>query len=422
MKKIRIGLAGLGVVGSGVYQILKKDQEIITKKCGKELVITAVCARSKKYFVDDGIRFCEDAKQLAQDPEIDILVEVIGGTEFTKDVVETAIRNGKSVVTANKALIANHGYELAILAKEYGVTLAFEASVAGGAPVIKMFREGLAANEITEFYAILNGTCNFILSKMAEEKIGYDEALKIAQFLGYAESDPSFDVNGIDSAHKLAILGAIASHTKPELNNITIEGITAIDTYEIRLAADLGYKIKLICSYKNENGKIKQTVLPTLINKSEKIAQIDSAFNAVLSKTSNADWSFIVGSGAGSLPTASAIIADLIDIASDRNIPTFGVDIALLKDPQIEKEPEARKFMVKAIINKEEARKNGFAAVIFDEKFHIEQASFIDVEELIICGFITGEIQEKEVKEILSKVDVSTVKEVKYIPILTTNF
>ena len=243
MKKLKIGLAGLGIVGKGVYDILQKDAALISKRTKNQLELVAVSARSKKDFIDSKIKFYENTIDLANDPEIDVIIEVIGGDGIAKDLFETAIKNGKKIVTANKALIAEHGVELAKLVEKHNGYVGFEASTAGATPVIKMFKEGLSANKIEEFYAILNGTCNFILTKMKDENLDFASALKEAQDLGYAESDPTFDIKGIDTAHKLTILASIAAGSKPLFKGLHIEGFDEISIDDINLANDFGYKL-----------------------------------------------------------------------------------------------------------------------------------------------------------------------------------
>ena len=287
MKKLKRGLAGLGIVGKSVYDILLKDQEIINARSANKLELVAVSARSKKDFIDESkVRFVANSLDLASDPEIDIIVEVIGGDGIASEILETAIKNGKKVVTANKALLAVKGLKLAALAEENGGYIGFEASVAGAIPIVKTFKEGLAANEIKEFYAILNGTCNYILTKMKNENIDFSVALKQAQDLGYAESDPTFDIEGVDTAHKLTLLAAIASGCKPDFNDIYIEGITKVNVDDIRLADELGYKIKLLAVYKNAGAF--QAVYPALVSVAQKISQVDDSFNAILTRASNA--------------------------------------------------------------------------------------------------------------------------------------
>ena len=423
MKKLKIGLAGLGIVGKGVYEILKKDAELLAKRSGVNIEVAAVSARSKKDFIDAGIKFYPDAIDLATDPEIDVIVEVIGGGGVAKNLIEAALKNGKKIVTANKALIAESGFELAQLAEKVGSQVAFEASVAGATPIIKIFKEGLAANEIKEFYAILNGTCNFILTKMKNENLDFASALKEAQDLGYAESDPTFDIKGIDTAHKLTILAAIASGAKPVFKGIHIEGVDEVTIEDINLADELGYKIKLLAIYKNLDEGTQQAVYPALIKSSEKISQVDSAFNAILTRASNAGWNFVVGSGAGSLPTASAIVADLVDIATNRLSPMFSVKSADLLERKIAKISQRfGQYFLKILVNKNAAQKTNLAEEIFGSKIEVEKVVFLDKGEEILCGFLTGEQMEQNVLDIFRNFDPTLVKSAKFLRVETTNF
>jgi len=332
-QELKIGIAGLGIVGSGVYEILTEELELINKRSKKLLKITAVSSRTKKDFIDySKVKNYADPLELADDEAIDIIVELIGGSEgVAYELCKKSLNNKKHFVTANKAMIAIHGAELAKIAEKNNVALCFEASVAGAIPILKTLKEGLSANQISKIYAILNGTCNYILTKMEENNSNFGVALKEAQKLGYAESDPTFDIEGVDTAHKLAILTAIAKNSKTDFNKIYIEGISKIGIEDIKFAAELGYRIKLLGIFEDlGNGKIKQSVYPALINKSEKIATVNDSFNAILSYGNNCDWNFCVGRGAGSKTTASAVVADLIDIANDRISEAFGCEIANL--------------------------------------------------------------------------------------------
>ncbi len=416
MKKIKIGLAGLGTVGKGVYEILKKDAALISQRTKSQLEIVAVSARSKKDFVDANVKFYENALELAADAEIDVIVEVIGGNDLAKNLCEAALKNGKKYVTANKALLAEFGFELAELAEKNNTHFAFEASVAGSIPVIKGFKEGLAANEIEEFYAILNGTCNFILTKMQQENLDFSVALKQAQDLGYAESDPTFDIKGIDTAHKLALLAAIADGAKPAFSKLSIEGVDEVSIEDINLANELGYKIKILAIYKKLANSSQQAVYPALISKAEKIAQVDDSFNAILTKASNAGWNFMVGRGAGGFPTASAIVADLIDISSDRYSCEFGVKTSDLKTTNIDKiSNRVGGYFLKLLINKDLAQKTNLAEVIFGDKIKIKNSIFIDKEEEILCGFITEKHKEQDVLDVLKLLDSNLVKSSKFL-------
>lgn len=423
MKKLKIGIAGLGTVGKGVYDILKKDAKILQAKSQTIFEITAVASRSKKDFVDSKIKFYSNIVDLAADPEVDVVVEVVGGTAAAKDLVIAAIKNGKKIVTANKALLAECGAEISELVQKHNGYIAFEASTAGANPVIKTFKESFTTGEITEFYAILNGTCNFILTKMTNEGSGFSETLKEAQALGYAEADPTLDIKGIDAAHKLAILSAISSSTKPAFKQLHIEGVDVVTIEDVKLADDLGYKIKLLAIYKKLDGAMQQTVYPALVKKSEKIAQVDGPFNAVLVNTTNASWNLSIGRGAGGLTTGSAIVADLIDIACNRSSFLFGVeDSQLLEAKVINISQRVGKYFVRLTLDKKSAQETDLSEMVFGSKIKIESAAFLDAGEEIICGFLTDAQQEQNIVELLKGLDSNLVKAAKFLRVEETDF
>ncbi|MBU6339236.1 MAG: homoserine dehydrogenase [Rickettsiales bacterium] len=424
MKKIRIGLAGLGTVGRGVYDILKKDAATLTKRSGVIFEITAVASRSNKDFVDSKIKFYSNVPDLANDTEVDVVVEVMGGVTTAKDLIWQAIKNGKKVVTANKALIAENGSELVELLQKYNGHIGFEASTAGANPVIKAFKESFTSSEITEFYAILNGTCNFILTKMGSEGSDFSETLKEAQKLGYAEADPTFDIEGIDTAHKLVILSSIASSTKPAFKKIHIEGISKVTIDDVNLAAELGYKIKLLAIYKNLGNSIQETVYPALVKVEEKVAQVDGPFNTILVNTSNASWNMSIGRGAGGLTTGSAIVADLVDIACNRSSDLFGVPAKELTESKIiDISNRQGCYFLSLILNKELVKtSSNLAEIIFADKIKPVKAAFIDKENEIVCGFITESQKESDVVTALSNIDKNLVKLAKFIRVEEIGF
>ena len=423
MKKIKVGLAGLGTVGQGVYDILKKDAKILEARSQTTFEITAVASRTNKSFVDPKIKFYPNILDLANDDEVDVVIEVMGGVGIAKELMEASIKNGKKFITANKALLAEHGAEVAKLAQKHNGHIGFEASTAGANPVIKTFKESFTAGEITEFYAILNGTCNFILTKMGNEGSDFAETLKEAQKLGYAEADPTLDIKGIDTAHKLTILSAISSSTNPAFKQLHIEGVDEVAIDDVKLAAELGYKIKLLAIYKKLGDELQQTVYPTLIKKSEKIAQVDGPFNAVLVNTTNASWNLSVGRGAGGLTTGSAVVADLIDIACNRSSPLFGVEASQLTEAKvIDISKRVGKYFLKLTVNKEAAQKTDLAQAIFGSKILVENAAFIDAGEEIICGFLTNAQKESDITNILKNLDSNLVKTAKFLRVEETNF
>ncbi len=333
---LRLGIAGLGTVGTGVLDILKTHADLIASRAGRPVTVTAVSARSKGKTRGShdlvGLEWFDDPVALAKSMNIDVFIELIGGdTGPAKDAVEAAIANGKHVITANKALLAHHGASLASAAEAKGVALYFEAAVAGGIPIIKTLREGLAGNSAKKIFGIMNGTCNYILTKMASEGRNFDDVLKEAQALGYAEADPTFDVGGFDTAHKLAVIASLAFGTEVNLSSIRIEGIEAITLEDIRNAEELGYKIKLLGVAVAHDGGIEQRVNPTLIPKGTSVADTDGVFNAVVVKGDFVGDLMLEGRGAGSHPTASAVLSDIVDIARGNTRPAFGVPAKDLK-------------------------------------------------------------------------------------------
>lgn len=321
MKPIKVGLLGIGTVGSGTFNVLKRNQEEITRRAGRSIQITMVAdlntARAKE-LTNGECEVVSDANLVVSNPDIDIVVELIGGYGIAKDLVLKAIANGKHVVTANKALLATHGNEIFKAAHEKGVMVAFEASVAGGIPIIKALREGLTANRIEWVAGIINGTTNFILSEMRDKGLDFDVVLKEAQRLGYAEADPTFDIEGVDAAHKATIMASIAFGIPVQFDKAHVEGITKLQATDIRYAEQLGYRIKLLGIAKRTqvNGKagIELRVHPTLIPAKRLIANVEGAMNAVVVQGDAVGPTLYYGKGAGSEPTASAVIADLVDI------------------------------------------------------------------------------------------------------------
>jgi len=328
-RPLSVALAGLGTVGGGVLRLLRDNAEIVTARAGRPIAVTAVSARdrSKDRGVPvSGLRWYDDPVALAGDPAVDVVVELIGGSDGpARALVESAIAAGKPVVTANKAMLAVHGASLAALAEARGVPLAFEAAVAGGIPVIKALREGLAGNRISRIAGILNGTCNYILTQMRERGREFADVLADAQKLGYAEADPSFDVDGIDAAHKLAILAALAFGRPVAFDAVYVEGIRRVSALDIAFAGELGYRIKLLgLAHQAEGGGISARVHPCMVPQSAPIARVDGVFNAVVAEGDFVGRVMLEGRGAGAGPTASAVVADLIDIARGRHTPVWG--------------------------------------------------------------------------------------------------
>jgi homoserine dehydrogenase len=335
-RPLSVAVAGLGTVGAGVLTVLRGNAELVAARAGRPIAVTAISARDRtrdRGVPLGGLRWYDDPVALAADPAVDVVVEVIGGSEGpARELVRAALEQRKPVVTANKALMAVHGAELAALAEHAGVPLAFEAAVAGGIPVIKALREGLAANRISRVSGILNGTCNYILTVMRERGREFAEVLADAQKLGYAEADPSFDVDGIDAAHKLAILAALAFGRPVAFEAVHVEGIRAISALDIGFAGEFGYRIKLLGIARQTEGGIEARVHPCMVPQASPLAGVDGVFNAVVAEGDFVGRVMLEGRGAGAGPTASAVVADLIDIARGRATPVWGAASGALSD------------------------------------------------------------------------------------------
>lgn len=339
MKPVKLGICGLGTVGGGTFNVISRNQRDINARAGCNIIISQVGARRENPNCPTGdVPVTADIFDVARNPEVDIVVELIGGTTVAKDLVLEAIANGKHIVTANKALIAEHGNEIFAQAKAAGVTVAFEAAVAGGIPIIKSIREGLSANRIEWLAGIINGTGNFILTEMRDKGRAFADVLKEAQELGYAEADPTFDVEGIDAAHKLVILASIAFGMPLQFDKVFTEGITKITAEDVSYAQELGYRIKHLGIAKRSPAGVELRVHPTLIPEKRLIANVDGVMNAVLVKGDAVGPTLYYGAGAGAEPTASAVIADIVDLARtltaapEHRVPHLGFQPDLLAD------------------------------------------------------------------------------------------
>jgi homoserine dehydrogenase len=343
---LKIGIAGLGTVGAGVVKLLAEHNRLLAMRGGRPLKIVAASARSKakKRDIDlSRIRWERDPLALATASDVDVVVELIGGSGgVARRLVQTALRHGKHVVTANKALLAHHGAELAAMAEKKGCILAFEAAVAGGIPIIKALREGLVGNRVRRLYGILNGTCNYILTTMRETGRDFGTVLAEAQAAGYAEADPTFDVDGIDAAHKLAVLTGAAFGAKVNFEGIHVEGIRRVTAMDIQFAEELGYRIKLLGLARETRYGIEQRVHPCMVSLDAPIAHIEGVFNAVVVEGDFVGTTMFQGRGAGQGPTASAVVADLVDVARGRTMPAFVVPAARLVDMKVS--PMGRHF------------------------------------------------------------------------------
>ena len=335
-RPLSVAVAGLGTVGAGVLRLLRDNADVVTARAGRPIAVTAVSARDRtrdRGVELAGLRWYDDPVALAADPAVDVVVELIGGSEGPgRALVQAALAAGKPVVTANKALLAIHGAELAAAAERAGVPLAFEAAVAGGIPVIKALREGLSGNRISRVAGILNGTCNYILTVMRERGREFADVLAEAQKLGYAEADPAFDIDGIDAAHKLAILAALAFGRPVAFGAVHVEGIRRISALDIAFAGELGYRIKLLGIARCTEAGIEARVHPCMVPQAAPIARVDGVFNAVVAEGDFIGRVMLEGRGAGAGPTASAVAADLIDIARGRSTPVWGAASGALSD------------------------------------------------------------------------------------------
>ena len=344
MKPINVGLLGIGTVGGGTFAVLKRNQEEIIRRAGRGIVIRMVADREQekaRKIVGEGVIVTGDANEVVANPDIDIVVELIGGYTVARELILKAIENGKHVITANKALLASHGTEIFAAAQKKGVMVAFEAAVAGGIPIIKALREGLTANRIEWIAGIINGTSNYILSEMRDKGLTFDTVLKQAQKLGYAEADPTFDIEGIDAAHKLTIMAAIAFGIPMQFDKVYTEGITKLTREDIRYAEELGYRIKLLGIAKRTPRGIELRVHPTLIPMRRLIANVEGVMNAILVKGDAVGATLYYGAGAGAEPTASSVVADLVDVTRmhtadpKHRVPHLAFQPGLLSDVPI---------------------------------------------------------------------------------------
>src|SRR3954454_12990462 len=337
VEPLRVGLAGLGTVGSAVAGMLVRSRAALSERAGRPIELVAYGAKDpSKYGTLDlsKVRKVDSPVALARDPGIDVLVELMGGEgDPAKSSVEATLGMGRAVVTANKALLAKHGVTLAKLADTNNASLSFEAAVAGGIPIVKELREGLGGTRISRIYGILNGTCNYILTRMQKERMSFADCLKEAQRLGYAEADPTFDIGGFDTAHKLAILNSLAFGTEVDADAVHVEGIESISLADLEAADELGYRIKLLGVAQRTEAGIEQRVHPTMLKQGSVIGEVDGVTNAVAIDADTMELT-LMGPGAGGNATSASVVADLVDLAAGRNVPTFGRPAANLNKPQ----------------------------------------------------------------------------------------
>jgi len=416
---LKIALAGLGTVGAGTLRLLRSNADLLAGRGGKRIVVGAVSARDRRK--DRGVdlsaaRWFADAAAMAVDPEIDVVVELIGGANgVALDVVKAALAHGKHVVTANKALMAHHGTELARLAEAKGVALAFEAAVAGGIPIMKTLREGLAANRIARVYGILNGTSNFILTTMRESRREFSEVLGEAQEVGYAEADPSFDIDGVDAAHKLAILTSVAFGTEVDFAGVYVEGIRHISALDIEYAAELGFRIKLLGLARPTEHGIEQRVHPCMVQRTTPIANVEGVFNAIMVEGDFCGRIMLQGRGAGAEPTASAVVADLLDIAAERRSPSFAVAARTLSAlPASPMERHRGAYYIRLMVVDRPGVIADVAAALRDEQVSMEamiQRGRSPTEAVPVV-LTTHETEEAAMRRALARIaDLSTVLE-----------
>jgi len=416
--KINIGLIGAGTVGGGTYKILKENFSEIFRKTGMEIVVSALAEKDlnrAREVVDDKTKIYEDAFDLVKDKNIHIIVELIGGTGISKDLVEEAIKNNKHVVTANKALIAMHGKELVSLANKHNVNLAYEAAVAGGIPIIKSLREGLVGNRIEWVVGILNGTTNYILTEMKENNLAFDVALKQAQELGFAEADPTFDIEGVDAGHKITILASIAFGIPVNFDGVHIEGISNLNQKDIMYAEELGYKIKLLGITKCIKDSVELRVHPTLIPEKRLVANVDGPMNAVLVQGNMVGPTLYYGAGAGSEPTASAVVADIVDLARNlesNNTTTIPI-LGFIKDEIKEKkilsiEDITSEFYLRLSMKNEPGVLAKITKVFAEHSISIDamvQKEIQEDDEVVDIILVTSIIIEREMNKIINEIE-----------------
>lgn len=416
LKPVNIGICGLGTVASGTVNILLRNAAIINARAGSELQIIHIGARRDNPLCDtSGIRISRDIFEVADNPEVDILVELIGGTTVAKDLVLKAIANGKHVVTANKALIAHHGNEIFAAARARGVTVAFEAAVAGGIPIIKALREGLAANRVEWLAGIINGTGNFILTEMRDKGRAFADVLKEAQALGYAEADPTFDVEGIDAAHKLVILASLAFGIPLDIKKVFTEGITRIAPEDVVYAGELGYRIKHLGVARRNAQGIELRVHPTLIPEKRLIANVDGVMNAILVKGDAVGPTLYYGPGAGAEPTGSAVVADIVDVARtlsaspEHRVPYLGFDSEFVTEqPILPMEEVETAYYLRMSAEDKPGVLSKVATILSDSGISIEaliQKEAKEGESVVPLILLTNVVQEKRLEAAIAGIE-----------------
>lgn len=415
MNSVKVGIAGLGTVGSGTVNVLKRNADEIARRVGRPIQITHIGARrdNPACELDGSVKVSRDVFAVAQDPDVDILVELIGGTDDARELVLTAIRNGKHVVTANKALIAEHGNEIFTEAHSRGVDVAFEAAVAGGIPILKSLGEGLAANHINWLAGIINGTGNFILTEMRDKGRAFDDVLKEAQELGYAEADPTFDVEGIDAAHKLAIIASIAFGIPLQFSKVFTEGISQLTTEDVIAAEQFGYRIKHLGIAKDTGKGIEMRVHPTLIPQEVLLASVNGVMNAVMVDGDAVGPTLFYGAGAGADPTASAVVADIIELGRaltadhDERVPYLGFHAESMSEaPVLAMEDVVCSFYVRMHVYDKPGVLADITRILSDNGISIEALQQKDPEESDTASIVmmTHRVQERNMNKALAEI------------------
>lgn len=421
-KTLRVGLCGLGTVGGAVVSVLSRNQQLINDRAGCNISLVHIGARRDNPKVDTaGIKTSRDIFAVARDPDVDVVVELIGGTDVAKDLVLEAIKNGKHVVTANKALIAHSGHEIFAAARHKNINIGFEASVAGGIPIIKALREGLSANRIEWLAGIINGTTNFILTEMSEKGRSFADVLKEAQELGYAEADPTFDVEGIDAAHKLVILASIAFGIPLEVKKIYTEGITRLDIRDVNYAKELGYRIRHLGIARRNAQGVELRVHPTLVPQSRLVANVSGVMNAVMVMGDATGPTIYSGRGAGGEPTASAVIADIVDLARSfgrgvtTSIPALGVDLeALSALPVLPVDAIETGYYLRITAHDKPGVLSKITQILSEASISIEaviQKEPQPGETTVPLILLTSRTQERTMRHAISQIEASSVVE-----------
>jgi len=416
LNPVRVGICGLGTVGGGTFNVLQRNAEQIAARAGRPIVVTMVAARALNPACDLGsTRVTTDVFEVADDPEVDVVVELLGGYDLPRELALRAIANGKHVVTANKAMIAVHGNEIFQAAAKQGVSVGFEASVAGGIPIIKALREGLAANEVSWLAGIINGTSNFILTEMREKGREFADVLKEAQALGYAEADPTFDVEGIDAAHKLTILASVAFGIPLQFDKAFTEGISKLSPRDVSYAEELGYRIKHLGIARRLEQGIELRVHPTLVPESQLIAKVDGVMNAVMVEGDAVGQTLFYGRGAGSEPTASAVVADIIDVAralregTSVAVPFLGVSQDQLNDHAVlPVEETTSAYYLRILAQDRPGVLAKVASILSEQGINIESIMQKESEEsegLIPMILLTHKVQEKQMNQAIAAIE-----------------